>query len=164
MMSKKLEEAINEQIKNEFFSGYLYLSMATQAEEMNLPGVAHWFQVQAKEEQEHGMKFYDFINDRGGRVLLKAIDQPETEFKNVLDMFEKTLEHEKLVTSMINNLYEVALKEKDYPAQIMLQWFIDEQVEEEKNASDIIATLKMIGEKGHGLHMLDRDLGKREED
>jgi ferritin len=163
MMSKKLEDAINEQIKNEFFSGYLYLSMAAQAEAMNLPGVAHWFKVQAKEEQEHGMKFYDFINDRDGRVLLKEIDQPETEFKNVLDMFEKTLEHEKLVTSMINNLYEIALKEKDYPAQIMLQWFIDEQVEEEKNASDIIATLKMIGEKGHGLHMLDRELGKREE-
>jgi len=163
MMSKKLEDAINEQIKNEFFSGYLYLSMAAQAESMNLPGVAHWFKVQAKEEQGHGMKFYDFINDRGGRVLLKAIDQPETEFKNVLDMFEKTLEHEKLVTSMINNLYEVALKEKDYPAQIMLHWFIDEQVEEEKNATEIIAILKMIGEKGQGLHMLDRELGKRGE-
>ena len=161
MMSKKLEDAINEQIKNEFFSGYLYLSMAAQAESMNLPGTAHWFKVQAKEEQEHGMKFYEFINDRGGRVLLKAMDQPETEFKTVLDMFEKTLEHEKLVTSLINKLYEIALQEKDYPAQIMLQWFIDEQVEEEKNASDIIATLKMIGEKGQALHMLDQELGKR---
>jgi len=162
MMNKKLEDAINEQIKNEFYSAYLYLSMAAQAESTNLKGTAHWLKTQANEEFGHGMKFYDFINDRGGRVLVKAIDQPETEFKSVLDMFEKTLEHEQKVTAMINNLYEIALKEKDYPTQIMLQWFIDEQVEEEKNAGVIIATIKMAGEKGQALIVLDHELGKRE--
>jgi len=162
MMSKKLEEAINEQIKNEFYSAYLYLAMAAQAESMNLKGTAHWLKVQAKEELNHGMKFYDFLNERGARALLKAIEQPPAEFQSVLTVFEKTLEHEKKVTAMINNLYEIALAEKDYPAQIMLQWFIDEQVEEEKNASEIIATIKMAGEKGQALIMLDHELGKRE--
>lgn len=162
MMSKKLEEAINEQIKNEFYSAYLYLAMAAQAESMNLKGTAHWLKVQAKEELNHGMKFYDFLNERGARALLKAIEQPPAEFQSILTVFEKTLEHEKKVTAMINNLYEIALAEKDYPAQIMLQWFIDEQVEEEKNASEIIATIKMAGEKGQALIMLDHELGKRE--
>ncbi len=162
MMSKKLEEAINEQIKNEFYSAYLYMAMAAQAESMNLKGTAHWLKVQAKEELNHGMKFYDFLNERGARALLKAIEQPPAEFQSILTVFEKTLEHEKKVTAMINNLYEIALAEKDYPAQIMLQWFIDEQVEEEKNASEIIATIKMAGEKGQALIMLDHELGKRE--
>jgi len=162
MMNKKLEDAINEQIKNEFYSAYLYLAMAAQAESMNLKGTANWLKIQAKEELSHGMKFYDFVNERGGRVLVKAIEQPPVELKSVLDIFEKTLEHEQIVTAMINNLYEIALKEKDYPAQIMLQWFIDEQVEEEKNASEIIATIKMAGEKGQALVMLDHELGKRE--
>ncbi|MDI3530628.1 MAG: ferritin [Candidatus Atribacteria bacterium] len=162
MLSKKLEEALNEQIKNELYSAYLYLAMAAQCEAQNLNGFAHWLKVQAKEEIGHGMKLYDFVNDRGGRVILKAIEQPPVEFGTPLDMFKKVLEHEQKVTSMINQLYELAKQENDYPAQVMLQWFIDEQVEEEKNASYILALLNYTEGKGQGLIMLDRELGKRE--
>jgi ferritin len=162
MLSKKLEEALNEQIKNELYSAYLYLAMAAQCEAQNLNGFAHWLKVQAKEEIGHGMKLYDFVNDRGGRVILKAIEQPPVEFGTPLDMFKKVLEHEQKVTSMINQLYELAKQENDYPAQVMLQWFIDEQVEEEKNASYILALLNYTEGKGQGLVLLDRELGKRE--
>ncbi|BER93036.1 ferritin [Thermatribacter velox] len=162
MLSKKLEEALNEQIKNELYSAYLYLAMAAQCEAQNLNGFAHWLKVQAKEEIGHGMKIYDFVNDRGGRVILKAIEQPPVEFGTPLDMFKKVLEHEQKVTSMINQLYELAKQENDYPAQVMLQWFIDEQVEEEKNASYILALLNYTEGKGQGLVLLDRELGKRE--
>lgn len=163
MLSKKLEDALNEQIKNELYSAYLYLAMAAQCEAQNLSGFAHWLKVQAKEEISHGMKIYDFVNDRGGRVILKAIEQPPVEFGTPLDMFKKVLEHEQKVTSMINQLYELAKEENDYPAQVMLQWFIDEQVEEEKNASYILGILNYTEGKGQGLLMLDRELGKRKE-
>jgi len=162
MLSKKLEEALNEQIKNELYSAYLYLAMAAQCEAQNLNGFAHWLKVQAKEEISHGMKIYDFVNDRGGRVILRAIEQPPVEFGTPLDMFKKVLEHEQKVTSMINQLYQLAKDENDYPAQVMLQWFIDEQVEEEKNASYILGILNYTEGKGQGLLMLDRELGKRE--
>ncbi|MCD6156277.1 MAG: ferritin [Candidatus Atribacteria bacterium] len=162
MLSKKLEDALNEQIKNELYSAYLYLAMAAQCEAQNLNGFAHWLKVQAKEEISHGMKIYDFVNDRGGRVILKAIEQPPVEFGTPLDMFKKVLEHEQKVTSMINQLYQLAKEENDYPAQVMLQWFINEQVEEEKNASYILGILNYTEGKGQGLLMLDRELGKRE--
>jgi len=164
MLSKKAQDAINEQIKNELYSGYLYLSMSSYFEASNLPGFAHWMRVQAEEEQAHAMKFFDFVNDRGGRVVLQAIDQPPVEFKSPLAVFEQTLEHEKKVTGLINKLYELALKENDYPTQVMLQWFIDEQVEEEKNATQIVETLKMTGETGQALIMLDHALAKRGKD
>jgi len=138
--------------------------MSAYFEAHNLPGMAKWMRVQFGEEQEHALKFYDFIVDRGGSVELKAIDQPETEFKSPLVVWETTLEHEKKVTGLIHKLYEVALAEKDYAAQVMLQWFIGEQVEEEKNATEIVETLKMIGEKGQALVMLDRQLGARAAD
>lgn len=161
MLSKALQDAINEQIKNELYSAYLYLSMSAYSEMSNLPGFAHWMRLQSQEEVEHAMKFFDFVNDRGGHVMLQAIDQPPVEFKSSLDMFQKTLEHERKVTGLINQLYELALKENDYPTQVMLQWFIDEQVEEEKNAAQIVETLKMVGDTPQALIMFDRELGRR---
>ena len=164
MLDKKVQGAINEQIKNELYSGYLYLSMSAYFEANNLPGFARWMRLQAEEEQEHALKLFDFVNERGGRVELKAIDQPPVEFEGPLAVFEITLEHERKVTALINSLYELALEVKDYPAQVMLQWFIEEQVEEEANATKIAETLKMIGQKGQALVMLDRQLGGRGKD
>lgn len=163
MISLKVQNAMNEQIKNELFSAYLYLSMAAFFEEKNLPGFAHWMRVQAQEEQEHALKFFDFIHDRGGKITLLPIEQPKAEWKSALDAFNDAYEHEQLVTGMINKIYETALEQKDYPSQIMLQWFIDEQVEEEKNASDIVEQLKRIEERGTAILMLDHELGKRSE-
>jgi ferritin len=161
MLSKAMQDAINEQIKNELYSAYLYLSMAAYSEAANLPGFAQWMKVQSQEEVEHAMKFFDFVNERGGRVVLQAIDQPPVEFESPLDIFEKTLEHERKVTGLIHRLYELALKENDYAAQVMLHWFIEEQVEEEQNAAQILETLQMVGDKTQALFMLDRELGKR---
>jgi ferritin len=163
MFSKKLNEAINEQIKAELYSGYLYLSMSAYFEGENLSGFAHWMRRQAGEEQEHALKFFDFVNERGGRVQLKSIDQPPAEFNGPTAVFEMTLEHEKKVTGLINKLYELALSEKDYPAQVMLQWFIKEQVEEEVTATKLVETLKMVGQKGQALVMMDRQLARRGE-
>lgn len=161
MLNKKLQDALNEQIKNELYSGYLYLAMSAYFEANNLPGFAHWMRVQAAEEQTHALKLFDFVVDHGGRVELQAIDQPPVEFQSPLAVFEATLAHEQKVTGLIYKLYELAIAEHDYPAQVMLQWFINEQVEEEKNATQIVETLKMIGEKGQALVMLDRELSQR---
>ncbi len=162
MLSKTLLDEMNEQIKHELYSAYLYLAMSAQSEAMNLPGFAHWMRLQAQEEVGHAMRFYNFIHDRGGRVVLQAIDQPPVEFASPLAMFEQTLEHEQKVTARIHHIYSLAVQEKDFASQSFLDWFVDEQVEEEKSASQILETLKMIGDKGHALVMLDRELGKRE--
>jgi ferritin len=156
-----MQDAMNEQINKEFFSSYLYLSMAAYFEDKNLMGFAHWMRLQADEEREHAMKFYNFILDRGGRVLLKAIDAPATEWKSNLEVAEQVAEHEAKVTASINGLYELAFQEKDYPAQAMLQWFITEQVEEEKNAAELVAKLRLIEERGTAVLMLDHRLSKR---
>lgn len=161
MLSKTLEGVLNDQIKNELYSAYLYLSMAAYCESINLGGFAHWLRLQYEEEVSHAMKFFDHINNRGGRVVLQAIDQPPSDFKSPLQLFENVLEHELKVTGMINKLYEIAQKEKDYPAQIMLQWFIEEQVEEEKTASEIVEQLKLIGDRGPALLILNHQLGSR---
>lgn len=161
MMNKKIQDAINEQIKNEFYSAYLYLSMAAYSEEVNLPGIAHWMRLQGQEEIMHAMKFFDYVNERGGRVVLQPIAQPPAEFKSPLDVFEQTLTHERKVTEMINALYALALEEGDYPTQMMLHWFIEEQVEEESTASRILERLRMIGDSGSALLMLDRELDQR---
>ena len=163
MLNKKIQDAINEQIKNELYSAYIYLSMSAYFESMNLTGMARWMRLQSNEEVEHAMKFFDYIHDRGGRVVLGAIDQPPTEWKSPLAAFENAYEHEQKVTGMINNIYALALKENDYPTLVMLQWFIDEQVEEEKNASTIVEQLKLIGDSANGLMMLDHRLGERDE-
>lgn len=159
-----MQNAINEQIKNEMFSAYLYLSMAAHFEAENLPGFANWMKVQSKEEVEHAMKFFEYIYDRGGRVTLKAIDEPQTAFKAPLEVFKQVLEHERKITAMIHKLYELALKENDYPSQVMLQWFIKEQVEEEKNGETIIEQLKMVGDSSAALMMADRQFAARNKD
>jgi len=161
-MDKKLQKAFNDQIKNELYSGYLYLSMAAYFESKSLSGFAHWMKVQNKEEVSHAMKMFEFLNDRGVRVQLQAIPQPPVEFNSTLEIFEETLKHEKKVTALINDLYKIAGEVKDTAAHIFLQWFITEQVEEEKNATYIIETLKAIKPEGPALIMLDRELAKRE--
>jgi ferritin len=162
VLSKALEEAINEQINRELYSAYLYLSMSAYCEAESLPGFATWMRVQAKEEVEHAMKFFDHVNDRGGRVVLKAIEMPPPVWKSPLDMFEQVLGHERKVTGLINRLYELALKENDYATQMELQWFVTEQVEEEDNAGRVVAQLKRVGDQPMGLLMLDRQLGERQ--
>jgi len=162
MLSKTMQDAINEQIKNELYSSYLYLSMAGYFEGQTLPGFAHWMRVQEGEERMHAMKFFDYVYDRGGAVALKVIEAPPTNFEGPLDVFEKVLAHEQKVTALIHKLHEVAVQEKDYASQVFLQWFITEQVEEEKNATQIIEKLKMVEAKCHGGLMLDHEMGKRE--
>jgi len=161
-MDKKLEKAFNEQIKNEFYSAYLYLSMAAYSEFNNLTGAGHWFKKQHAEEMAHGMKIYEFLNDRGARVTLQAIPQPAADFNSLLQAFEETLKHEKKVTSLIESLVDLARKVDDKSAEIFLQWFITEQVEEEKNAAQIVGHLKMVKPDSAGLIMLDKQLGKRD--
>ena len=163
MIGKAMQDAINEQINKELYSSYLYLSMAAYFENQNLPGFARWMHVQEGEEREHAMKLYEFLVDRGGRVVLKPIAAPESEWKGSLELFKQVAAHEAAVTASVHNLYEVALKEKDYPAQAMLQWFITEQVEEEKNAAEIVAQLEMVEARGTAVLMLDKQLGKRGE-
>jgi ferritin len=163
-MNKKLEAAFNEQIKHELYSSYLYLAMAAHFEAKSLTGFAHWMKVQAKEENTHAMKMFEFLNDRGVRVVLQAIPQPPAEYGNPLSIFEKVLEHEKKVTALIDKLYAIAGEVKDNAAGVFLQWFITEQVEEEKNATYIIDTLTMIKPEAQpALIMLDRELAKRGE-
>jgi ferritin len=164
MITDKMQKAINDQINKEFYSAYLYLSMAAYFESVNLPGFASWMRIQAGEEQEHGMKLFENLIDRGGKVELKALDAPQTSWKNNLDVFKDVQSHEAMVTASINTLYETALQEKDYPAQILLQWFITEQVEEEKNAAEIVQQLELIDAKGTAVLMLDHQLGKRKGD
>jgi len=164
MLDKTVQDAMNEQIKNELYSAYQYLSVAAFCESANLPGFAHWMRTQAREETEHAMKFYDFILDRNGRVVLQAIEGPVVEFDSALEVFERALEHEQKVTAMINDLYGLAAKENDYASQAFLQWFVTEQVEEEKNAGDVVETLRMIGDKSEALFLLDRELALRGND
>ena len=161
MIGKAMQDAMNEQINKEFFSSYLYLSMAAYFEDKNLTGFAHWMRLQADEEREHAMKFYNYILDAGGQVQLKAIDAPETDWKSNLQVAEQVAEHEAKVTASIHDLYALALEEKDYAAQVMLHWFISEQVEEEKNAAELVANLKLIEERGTAVLMLDHRLSKR---
>ena len=161
MLGKVVEDAMNEQIKNELFSAYQYLSMAAYCESENLPGFAQWMRAQAREETAHAMKFYDFILERNGRVVLRGIDEPVVGFGSPLEVFEQALEHEKKVTTMIHDLYALAVRENDYASQTFLQWFVTEQVEEEKNAGDVVETLKMVGDKSEALFLLDRELGQR---
>ncbi len=160
-MNKKVQNAINEQINAEIYSAYLYLSMAAYFDGKGLAGFANWMKVQFQEEMAHSMKFYDYVYERGGSVTMKAIDAPPTSFKSPLQVFEESLKHEKMVTGLINNLYELATKEKDYAFKSFLKWYIDEQVEEEGSAQAVIDKIKLAGEKGPGLFMLDKELGAR---
>ena len=161
MLSKAIQDAINNQINKEFYSSYLYLAMATYCAETNLSGFASWMKVQSTEEYGHAMKFYGYVIERNGHVELETIEKPNAKFKSPADVFKQVLEHEQKVTAMINKLYELAIKEKDYPTQIMLEWFITEQLEEEKSAGDILEQLKMVGDSPVSLIMMDRQLAVR---
>ena len=161
MLGPEIQDAMNEQIKSELYSAYQYLSMAAYCESANLPGFASWMRAQAREETDHAMKFYDFVLDRSGRVVLRGIEGPMVEFGSPLEVFEWALSHEQKVTAMINDLYGLAVRENDYASQAFLQWFVTEQVEEEKNTGDVVETLKMIGDKSEALFLLDRELGQR---
>lgn len=160
-LSKRMQDALNEQIKEELFSSYIYLSMAAYFESINLPGFAKWMGAQSQEELAHAMKFFGFIHERSGRVVLQALEQPPLEFDGPTDVFEKTLEHEQYISSRIQDLYALAIEEKDYASFSTLTWFIDEQVEEEQSADEILQVLKMIGDKGQGIISLDRQLAQR---
>ena len=157
----KMIEAFNEQIKNEFYSAYMYLAMSAYLADAGLPGFASWMRVQAKEEVTHATKMYDYVLSRGGKVVLKAIDMPPAEWKGPLDVMQAALQHEKFVTSCLNELTDLAIKEKDHASQIFLSWYITEQVEEEQQFGDIVSSLKLINGEGQGLLMMDRELGGR---
>ena len=161
MLSKKLEEALNAQINAEFWSAYLYLSMSADFASKGLPGFANWMEIQFKDEQDHAMKFLNYILSRGGKVELKPIAKVEKSWKSPLAAFKSTLEHEQVVTKLINDLYALATEEKDYATQSMLKWFIDEQVEEEENAQALIDTLTLLDGNGYGIYQLDKELAAR---
>jgi ferritin len=162
-LSKAMQGALNDPIQKEYYSSYLYLAMSAHLEAQNLPGAAKWTRIQSQEELSHALKLFDHMIDRGNRVALAAIQQPPAEYGSALQLFEKVLEHEQHVTASIHTLYALAVKEQDYPAQVMLQWFVTEQVEEEKNASQVVEQLKAVGESKTSLMLLDRHLGKRGE-
>jgi len=161
MMGKAVQDAINEQITYELYSGYTYLAMSAYFEEQSLPGFARWMRLQAQEELKHAMRLFDHVAERGGQITLHAVDAPPGNFESPLDAFEKALAHEQHVTQRIHRLYELASKEKDYPAQVMLQWFVAEQVEEEQSVGRVVDALKRIGDDGGALLALDRELGGR---
>ena len=161
MISIKMQEAINAQINAEMWSAYLYLAMSMDATDKGMKGVAHWFRKQYSEEMEHAMKFVDYLHDQMARVELKPIAEVNTKWDNATKMFEQTLEHEKKVTSLIHNLCNIAAEEKDYASANLLQWYVNEQVEEEANAKEILDDLNFIGNDKVGFYMLDKELGKR---
>lgn len=161
MLSKRMQEALNAQINAEYYSSYLYLSMAAHAEALSLKGMANWFRVQNQEEMVHVLKFFSYVLDRRGEVKLGAIEAPPASWGSALEMFDATLKHEQHVTGLINTLLDVAREEHDNATHSMLQWFITEQVEEEATADEILQKLKLIGNEPSGLYLLDRDLGAR---
>jgi len=161
MLNNDMEKALNAQVNAEMYSAYLYLSMSAYFQSKSLGGFASWMRVQAQEEMVHAMKLYDFINERGGRVILAPIEAPPTEWNSPLATFEAVYEHEQKVTGLINELVELALEKHDHATNIFLQWFVSEQVEEEDSANDVVEKIKLMGDARGGLFMLDRELGQR---
>jgi len=162
MLSSRVQDAMNQQVNEELHSAYLYLSMAAHFEEANLRGMAHWMQVQAKEEVGHALKFFKYVTERGGRVTLTSIAAPPTKWDSPQAVFEEVYKHECHVSRSIDKLVELAGAEKDHASAVFLQWFINEQVEEEANASQILQQLKMVGDSQQGLFMLDHHLAQRQ--
>ena len=160
MLSKEMAVSLNEQINKEMYSAYLYMSMSAHSSYIGLNGFANWFMVQYHEEMAHAMKIYDYLDDQGVKVDIMAIEKPLNDFGSPLDMFEKTLQHEKFITRSINELVDLAIAEKDHATNIFLQWYVTEQIEEEKNDNEIISKLKLAGD-GNGLFMIDKELGAR---
>jgi len=161
MIGPKIESAMNEQIKHETFSAYLYFSMAAYFHSKSLDGMAQWMKAQAQEEFAHALRFFNHINDRGGRIELQALEKPQTEWESPIAAFKAALVHEEFITGKINDLAKLADDENDRAAGIMLQWFVTEQVEEEDSVSTVIDMLELIGDSGHGILMADRELGSR---
>ena len=161
MFSEKMQKAMNDQIHHEMESAYIYLAMAAYLAEENYPGFTHWMKMQFDEEMIHAFKFYDYIHSRGAKVVLQAIAQPPAEFDSPLSAFETALGHEQKISADIHNLYALALEEKDYPSLSFLQWFIDEQVEEEEHVGGVVEDIKRVSGSDQGLLMLDRELGQR---
>ena len=161
MLSKKMEKALNNQINAEIYSSYMYLSMSAWFDQAGLAGLANWMHQQSQEETFHAMKMFNYVNERGSRVLLDAIDKPPTDWTSTLDVFKATLAHEQKVTGLINDLTNLALDERDHATNIFLQWFISEQVEEEAGVGAIVDKLKLIGKDSSGLFALDQELGTR---
>lgn len=161
MISAKMQKALNIHLNEEFYSSYFYLSMAASFEAKNLKGFSNWFRIQSQEEQMHGMKFFNFILQKGGKVTLTQIESPKVEWKSISEVFSDTLKHEQKISGLINKLVEAALLEKDYATNTFLQWFVTEQVEEEANVEEIIQKIEMIGDNKSGLYMLDNELGAR---
>lgn len=161
MIKEKMLNAINDQINAEQYSAFLYLSMSAWFQDKGLPGFANWMYIQYQEELTHANKFFNYVHERGGKVSLKAIEQMPTDWDGIIEVFEATLEHEQLVTSSIDNLVDIAIEVKDHATQSFLQWFVDEQVEEEANVQEILDTLKLIGGQGNGIFMLDREMRQR---
>ena len=161
MIGKRMQDAMNEQIKHELESAYLYLSMVAYFHSESLDGMAQWMTVQAQEELAHAMKFFNHIDERDGRVELKALSQPQKEWASPLEAFKAAHEHERFITGKINDLVKLAAEEGDHAASILLQWFVTEQVEEESSVHKVVELLKRIGDSGHGLIMADRELGTR---
>jgi len=161
MISAKMQKALNTHLNEELYSSYFYLAMAAYFEAKNLKGFANWFRIQSTEEQMHGMKFFDFILQKGGKVTLTEIGAPKVEWKSISEVFADTLKHEQKISGLINKLVEVAMQEKDFATNNFLQWFVTEQVEEEANVEEIIQKIEMIGDNKSGLYMLDNELGAR---
>jgi ferritin len=162
MLKQKIQDAINKQINEELYSAYIYLSMSGYFENEDLPGFAQWMYAQYQEEIEHAMRFYRYLHDRGGRLHLQAIKEPPKEWDSPLDAFKTALEHEQYITGCIDDLVDLAESEQDRATFNMLQWYVDEQVEEEASAGEIVAKLERVGDSGNGLLMLDRELGQRQ--
>ena len=161
MLKEKIQKELNKQINEELYSAYIYLAMNAYFESLNLKGFANWMRIQVQEELVHVMKFYDFIVERGGRVRLDKVEKPPVEWKSPIDAFEAAYAHEQHITERINTLVNLAIEEKDHATNAMLQWFVTEQVEEEANTSAVVEKLKLAGDKGPGLLMLDQDLATR---
>ena len=161
MLSEKLLEELNEQIKHEFASANYYLAMAAYCKDQNLEGFANFFIVQAEEERFHAMKFFNFIDEMGGKVVITGYDDPRTTFDSIMDVFAAGLEHEQFVTKRIHHLMDISMEEKNYPAISFLNWFVDEQVEEEATFNDLLEKLKLIDNNTNGLFMLDKELSSR---
>lgn len=162
MLSDRMQKALNGQVNAELYSSYLYLSMNAYFKSIHLDGFANWMNAQAQEELMHAMKIYEFINQRGGRALLGAIEAPPTEWDSPLNVFEETLRHEKKVTGLINDLVDLAMDERDHATNIFLQWFVSEQVEEEESVGGVLEKLKLLGGAKESLFMMDRELAKRQ--
>ncbi len=161
MIDEKMQEALNKQLNAELYSSYLYLSMSAYFHSVNLGGFANWMRVQAQEELAHALKFYDYVNERGGRVVLQPVDEPPSEWDSPLATFEHVYEHEQKVTGLINKLVDLAVEARDHATNNFLQWFVSEQVEEEASADEVVQKLKLVGDDASGLFMIDRELAQR---